>query len=284
VGLTFVALGGTVAAVVAVLGVFVGRARRTVRREAIDIDLVLEEKYPNRRAARDRERRRVLVTSGAPAAAVGPDEGVASRPMPMIPIVPADRSWPAERPVVPYFPPPAVDLPPWAPIPGEPGADLVLGPPRRPGKLTTTPEGPRVVASPYESLRRRRDRVAAQAAAAFAEVHRIRTESLRRASQAEHNAELATTARSRAARMAREARRYEAQGRARNAAVPDATDAFDDVHRFRVEALRRAHEAEHGAEVVAQARARAGRLLKEQRRIEAEMRRLERGRLPGEPL
>src|SRR5690606_21326234 len=104
-----------------------------------------------------------------------------------------------------------------------------------------TPEGTRLVAGPYEALRRRRDRVAKQAAEAFADVHRLRTESLRRASQAEHKAELATSARVRAARMARESRKYEAEGRTRSAAVPNAGDAFNDVHRFRVEALRRAH-------------------------------------------
>ena len=131
---------------------------------------------------------------------------------------------------------------------------------------------------------KRGDRVAAQAALAFAQVHRLRTESLRRASQAEHNAELATTARARAARMTQESRKYEAQGRVRSLAVPDAGDAFQDVHRFRVEALRRAHEAVHGAEAVAQARERATRLLREQRKIEAEMGRLNRGGVPSENL
>jgi hypothetical protein len=67
-------------------------------------------------------------------------------------------------------------------------------------------------------------------------------------------------------------------------AVPDADDAFHDVHRFRVEALRRAHEAEHGAEAVARARERATRLLGEQRRLEAEMSRLRRGGVPDESL
>ena len=56
--------------------------------------------------------------------------------------------------------------------------------------------------------------------------------------------------------------------------MPTATDAFDDVHRFRVDALRRASEAERGAQSVAAARGRAAELLKEQRAIEAEMARL----------
>ncbi len=247
---------------------------RPVRREAIDIESVLEEKYPNRtRDALDAEPgAAVAVAQTAP-----PEQPPADEPAP-------EEAWPEAKAAGAWIAPPTLDEAPWAPIPGEPGDDYPMGPPRRPARVEETPDGPALVASPYDALRRRRDRVAAQAELAFTQVHRLRTESLRRASQAEHNAELATTARVRAARMTRESRKYEAQGRVRSLAVPDASDAFHDVHRFRVEALRRAHEAAHGAEAVAQARERATRLLKEQRKIEAEMGRLSRGGVPSENL
>lgn len=257
------------------------RRRRPVRREPINIDLVLEEKYPNRARAAAR----VPVPAGAGAAGVT----VETLAVPFVAEEPADPEadapeWPAPAAPAAWYPPPALPTEPWTPVPGEPDAELFVGPPRRPSRIVDTGDGPSLVAGPYEALRLRRDRVARQAAAAFAEVHKLRTESLRRASQAEHNAELATTARSRATRMTRESRKYEAQGRVRSRAVPDAGDAFQDVHRFRVEALRRAHEAEHGAEAVANARQRATRLLADQRRIEAEMHKMRRGGSAGETL
>jgi len=253
---------------------------RSVRREAIDIESVLEEKYLNRkRDALDPEPGAAVIQAAPPEqppVAVPAREGARG--------VAREEGWPEAKAAGAWIAPPTLDVAPWAPIPGEPGDDYPMGPPRRPARVEETPDGPALVASPYEALRRRRDRVAAQAELAFAQVHRLRTESLRRASQAEHNAELATTARARAARMTQESRKYEAQGRVRSLAVPDAGDAFQDVHRFRVEALRRAHEAVHGAEAVAQARERATRLLREQRKIEAEMGRLNRGGVPSENL
>lgn len=269
------------------------RLRGGERREAIDIDLVLEEKYPNRRARREQGRARgatapravgrVPVTVGTVAVAATDsappaDPGTAAAPEPAPEGRGATaRAWPEPAAPARWIAPPDLDLPPWAPIPGEPGDYGLVGPPRRPARVVDTEQGPGLAASPYEALRRRRERLAKQVAQAFADVHRTRTESLRRASQAEHNAELATSARVRATRMAQESRRYEAQGRRRSAAVPDAGDAFHDVHRFRVEALRRAHEAEHGAESVSRVRERAARLLEELRRIDAEMARLHRG-------
>jgi hypothetical protein len=167
------------------------------------------------------------------------------------------------------------------PIPGEPGE-----PPA--GRLGRSRPDERVVdlsvdplqGDPYEQLRRRRDNVATQVAEAFQDVHRLRTEALRRASQAEHNASLAAHARTRAGRMVRDTRRGEAQGRVRPDAVPSSQDAFGDVHTFRTEALKRAQQAEHGAQKVSQARERASRLLAEQRQLEAEMAKLQRLRRP----
>jgi hypothetical protein len=43
------------------------------------------------------------------------------------------------------------------------------------------------------------------------------------------------------------------------------------VHDLRIESLKRAAEAEHGAERVAMLREKAARLLSEQRRLETEM-------------
>ncbi|MGQ0825044.1 MAG: hypothetical protein ACT4OX_08475 [Actinomycetota bacterium] len=250
-------------------GLIVARRRGRERRVAIDIDLVLEEKYPNRRLVSadpvDGTREPVLVSATALAA---PPDQPELRPL---------KPWPARRRARPFLLPPAPIDAPWMPLPGEPNGVALVGPPRRPALLFETPTGPALAASPYDALRHRRDRIAAEVAAAYSQVHRIRTESLRRAVQAEHNAELAATARGRAGRMARESRRYEAQGRHRTVAVPDAADAFVDVHRFRVEALRRAQEAGHGAEAVTRARARAAKLLTEQRRIETEMEKATRG-------
>jgi len=234
-----------------------------MKREAIDIDLVLEEKYPNRKV----KVTEFEVPDPAPepalvgAVVLAPDSG------PLRPLKP----WPKAKTPQAFLAPSSAAAAPWVPIPGEPDGELYVGPPMRPTRLFETPTGPTPASSPYESLRQRRDRIAAEVQAAFQEVHRVRTESLRRSVQAEHNATLASTARHRAGRMAREAQRYEAQGRNRNAAVPGAADAYEDVHRFRVEALRRAQEAGHGGGAVKQARARAMKLLAEQRRIEAEM-------------
>ncbi|MCU1427457.1 MAG: hypothetical protein JWL83_1457 [Actinomycetia bacterium] len=173
------------------------------------------------------------------------------------------------------FPPPLLGTDARTPIPGEPDDLTLLGaaPPQRAG--TPSPVDISGV-DPYVSLKVRRDRVATQAADAFQEVHRLRTEALRRASQAEHNAALATSARGRAGRMVRDTRRVEAQGRRRPSEMPNSDDAYGDVHRFRTEALKRAQQAEHGAQKVSQARERANRLLVEQRQIEAEMAKLTR--------
>jgi hypothetical protein len=142
--------------------------------------------------------------------------------------------------------------------------------------LEPEPGAPRVVSldevdgpddDPAAALRRARDRVAAQAAAAFAELHRLRTKTLQRAAQAEHHAVLAASARTRALRDARP----ETDDGLR-------TDVSPEVHRLRREAMRRATEAKLGVDAVAQARQRAGKLLAEQRRLEAQMHQLERAR------
>ena len=163
------------------------------------------------------------------------------------------------------------------PLPGEPD-DFFCPPPRLPERRGAADASAcdAFTGDPYQQLARRRARVAAQAAEAFREVHKLRTEALRRASQAEHNASLAANARTRAGRMVRDTRRVEAQGRRRPSHVPEPDDAYGDVHRFRTEALKRAQQAEHGAQSVAQARERATRLLAEQRQIEAEMAKLQR--------
>lgn len=178
-------------------------------------------------------------------------------------------------PAVTGFPPPTRRVSAAVPLPGEPDDFFTPSEPAATGADT----GNGVDAfsgDPYQQLARRRARVAAQAAEAFREVHKLRTEALRRASQAEHNASLAAHARTRAGRMVRDTRRVEAQGRRRPSQVPSHEDAYGDVHRFRTEALKRAQQAEHGAQSVAQARQRAGRLLAEQREIEAEMAKLQR--------
>ena len=182
-----------------------------------------------------------------------------------------------------WIPPPSVDMSPLAPVPGEP-PEMLFPQPRALVELTERRQvnfDLEPAANPYEMLRVRHERVVQQVAAAYEEVHRVRTESLRRASEAEHSAELAATARKRAERVKTEIGRYTQSGRHRSAAMPTATDAFDDVHRFRVDALRRASEAERGALSVAAARARAAELLKEQRAIEAEMAKLGESGVPN---
>ncbi len=180
---------------------------------------------------------------------------------------------PAPAPYVASGFPPPVPMPRAdQPLPGEPD-DLTLSGVAagdEDGELAL-PDTATTGIDPFLALTRKRDKVAAQAAEAFQEVHRLRTEALRRASQAEHNATLATGARGRAGRMVRDTRRVEAQGRRRPGDVPNADDAYGDVHHFRTEALKRAQQAEHGAMKVSQARERANRLLVEQRQIEAEM-------------
>jgi hypothetical protein len=203
------------------------------------------------------------------------DEGVLAEPL--IPdSAPAEaKEWPEPEAGPRLIPPPVLEREPSAPIPGEP-PEVLFPQPRALVALTAD----RLMmdlepaANPYEALRQRHDRITRQVEAAYAEVHRVRTESLRRASEAEHSAELAATARKRAERVKAEIGRYTNTGRHRSVEMPDAKDAFQDVHRFRVDALRRATEAERGAEAVSAARARAAELLKEQREIEAEMARL----------
>jgi hypothetical protein len=179
-------------------------------------------------------------------------------------------------PAVTGFPPPTRRVSAAVPLPGEPDDFFTPSEPTATGAADTRDGVDAFSGDPYQQLARRRARVAAQAAEAFREVHKLRTEALRRASQAEHNASLAAHARTRAGRMVRDTRRVEAQGRRRPSQVPSHEDAYGDVHRFRTEALKRAQQAEHGAQSVAQARQRAGRLLAEQREIEAEMAKLQR--------
>jgi hypothetical protein len=236
------------------------RLRRAEQREAIDIDAVIDAKYPNRAAAVKpappdaRERREVVVDL------LADEPQVVALPGPAI--------------VADGFPAPLPNVGPHVPIPGEPD-DLHL-PAHRASAPAAAIDLEGYVGDPYEQIKRRRDRVAAQAADAFREVHKLRTEALRRASQAEHNASLAAHARARAGRMVRDTRRVEAQGRLRAEDLPSSQDAFDDVHTFRTEALKRAQQAEHGAQKVAQARERATRLLAEQRELEGEMAKLQR--------
>lgn len=164
------------------------------------------------------------------------------------------------------------------PLPGEP--DEPVSSPSFGGRAGELPIAG-YVPDAYATLLERRDAVAEQVAEAFADLHRMRTETLRRAAQAEHNAELATSARNRAARIVRDTRRQQHHGRERPDEFPDSDDAFDDVHRFRTEALRQAAQAEHGAEGVARARERANRLLAEQRKIEVELRKIAPRRFVG---
>lgn len=167
---------------------------------------------------------------------------------------------------------------PTRPLPGEPDEPVAMPSfAGRSGELPITGYVP----DAYTTLLERRDSVAVQVAEAYSDLHRMRTEALRRAAQAEHNAELATSARNRAARIVRDTRRQAVQGRERPEEFPDPDDAFDDVHRFRTEALRQAAQAEHGAESVARARERASRLLAEQRKIEAELRKIAPRRFVG---
>jgi hypothetical protein len=290
---------------------------RREQRESIDIDAVIDAKYPNRakrdswleREDGDRTGDISDLSSGFDDADGGADtfpddaadtEGdgaleptedddeAAARLTRSHRAETAPVDAPEDTPVAPARLVPARaprPLGPQDPLPGEPDTDGFLVAPRSNGtdpaidpdadtEDDTEREG--LVGDPYEMLRSKRDRVAMQVAEAFREVHNLRTESLRRASQAEHNASLAASARTRAGRMVRDSRAVEAQGRRRPDEVPTADDAFDDVHRFRTAALKRAQQAEHGAQHVSQARERASRLLAEQRDIEAEMARLQR--------
>jgi hypothetical protein len=274
---------------------------RREQRESIDIDAVIDAKYPNRakrdnwleRDADDRTgdiyttldddgAREDMPSDGGDDDVSPPEEDddeAAAR-------IDAPDDSPADAPIAPPRLVPARaprPLGPHDPIPGEPDTDgFVLAPPRPADpEAGDEAEGDGAgregfVGDPFEMLRTKRDRVAMQVAEAFREVHKLRTESLRRASQADHNASLAASARTRAGRMVRDSRAVEAQGRYRPDDVPTADDAFDDVHRFRTASLKRAQQAEHGAQHVAQARQRASRLLAEQRDIEAEMARLQR--------
>jgi hypothetical protein len=230
------------------------------QREAIDIGVVIDAKYPNRAAP------------PPPAPAAAP----ARRARDVVVDLLTDEPHAIEVPpalAVDGFPAAVPNVGAHVPIPGEPD-DLDL--PARRAAVRAPKELEGYAGDPYEQIKHRRDRVAAQAAEAFRDVHRMRTEALRRASQAEHNAALAAHARTRAGRMVRDTRRVESQGRHRPAEMPNSHDAFGDVHKFRTEALKRAQQAEHGAQNVAQARERATRLLAEQRDLEAEMAKLQR--------
>jgi hypothetical protein len=256
-------------------------------RESIDIDAVIDAKYPNRASIGvltlddepDPELEAQLQQVLEPASPVM----TAARRDVVVdllhgdePPVPAHSAFVASG-----FPAPLPNVGPNVPIPGEP-VDLPLAEERAENPPVPTvridPGG-----DPFEQLKRRRDRVAAQAAATFREVHKLRTEALRRASQAEHNASLAANARTRAGRMVRDTRRNESHGRRRPTDIPSSDDAYGDVHHFRTEALKRAQQAEHGAQRVAQARERAARLLAEQRELEAEMAKLQKLRTPTAP-
>jgi hypothetical protein len=121
----------------------------------------------------------------------------------------------------------------------------------------------------YEVLRRQRDHIARQVELAYREVHAARTDALRRATQAESQAEQAVAARERTSRMGRDRRRRD-QDRGRVPAPPN-REGVRLAHDLRVEALKRAAEAEHGAGRVALLRDKAARLLAERRRLEREM-------------
>jgi hypothetical protein len=121
----------------------------------------------------------------------------------------------------------------------------------------------------YEVLRRQRDHIARQVELAYREVHAARTDALLRATQAETQAEQAVAARERTSRMGRDRRRRD-QDRGRVPAPPN-REGVRQAHDLRVEALKRAAEAEHGAGRVALLRDKAARLLAEQRRLEREM-------------
>jgi hypothetical protein len=236
-------------------------------RLAIDIDDVIDAKYPNRAPA-------PVPVPEPPAATPARTRDVvvdlltAEAPEPEL-LVPSAF-------VATGFPAPVSNVGPDVPIPGEPDDLHLPAPAAKAGGALSPNKADSYAGDPYTALKRRRDRVAAQAAETFREVHKLRTQALRRASQAEHNASLATGARSRAGRMARDTKRSTAQGWRRPVDAPTAKDAFDDVHHFRTEALKRAQQAEHGAQRVAQARERAARLLAEQRELEAEMAKLQR--------
>jgi hypothetical protein len=161
------------------------------------------------------------------------------------------------------------DFDPTQPLPGEPYESVPID-----ARRAVDPPRPRLAGAPldaFESLRRQRDHIAVQVEAAYQQVHAARTDALRRASQAEQHAELAATARERAGRLVREGRRRSAVGRRVAADMPAPPDSFRKVHELRVESLKRAAEAEHGAERVAMLREKAARLLVEQRRLESEM-------------
>jgi hypothetical protein len=263
------------------------------RRQSIDIDAVIDAKYPNRTEAQAAEdnfwNRRVendvvdLLGEDELVDLVGDERPAVAMPPAPLPS-PISSALSSPGPSSPYvatgFPQPVPTLAADEPIPGEPDELDV-----REYRSTAPPAVVDVDlgTDPYLQIKRRRDRVAAQAAETFREVHRLRTEALRRASQAEHNASLATGARTRAGRMVRDIRRVESQGRHRPSDMPSSDDAYDDVHHFRTEALKRAQQAEHGAQKVSQARERAARLLTEQRQLEAEMARMQKRRTRALP-
>jgi hypothetical protein len=273
------------------------RRRRRARETRIEIDIEAEirAKYPNRRVdlvAEEARRGDGASWSASAEAGFGAIESVAQLPSvgsgadelaaepemrELVGVGVSDRPRRARRrsgaPVAPAL---GDDWDPSQPLPGEP-EDRPLrrqmrSAPQLAARLTESvgdsthevfaadrrvPSGP---PDAYEMLRRQRDHI-----------HSVRTDALRRASQAESSAERAATARERAARLVREGRRLDEVGRRVSAEVPAAHDSWKAVHELRIESLKRAAEAEHGAERVAMLREKAARLLSEQRRLEAEM-------------
>jgi hypothetical protein len=284
------------------------RRRRRARETRIEIDIEAEirAKYPNRRVdlvAEEARRGDGASWSASAEAGFGAIESVAQLPSvgsgadelaaepemrELVGVGVSDRPRRARRrsgaPVAPAL---GDDWDPSQPLPGEP-EDRPLrrqmrSAPQLAARLTESvgdsthevfaadrrvPSGP---PDAYEMLRRQRDHIARQVQRAYADVHSVRTDALRRASQAESSAERAATARERAARLVREGRRLDEVGRRVSAEVPAAHDSWKAVHELRIESLKRAAEAEHGAERVAMLREKAARLLSEQRRLEAEM-------------
>ena len=285
------------------------RARET--RVEIDIEAEILAKYPNRRidlvAEETASANRAVTTDASwsasreagftpiePSQTANPADDQAGEPIAesagdVLPdVIGGDRSRRSRRRSVVPGPPPALDAwDPSRPLPGEPDDRTIRAQMRSAPQLAArlveevgdtsravfAPRRPELDGPPdaYEMLRRQRDHIARQVQRAYADVHAVRTDALRRASQAEASAERAATARERAARLVREDRRLDEAGRRVSAEVPAAHDSWKAVHELRVDSLKRAAEAEHGAERVGMLREKAARLLSEQRRLEAEM-------------
>lgn len=286
-----VSLGGCALGVIVAASGF-RRLRHRESRTEIDIERELLGKYPNRAEVREAVRAEAGASESGEvdlAAAevaesvervVGPPEHEgptwsaateAGIEVPELVGASAGTRRRAKRTVT-GFPVGPGEFDPTQPLPGEPYESVPIEARRASDREQARPR-PITGAPPdaFEALRRQRDHIAAQVQAAYQQVHAARTDALRRASQAEQHAELAATARERAGRLVREGRRLSAVGRQVAADMPAPHDSFRKVHELRVESLKRAAEAEHGAERVAMLREKAARLLAEQRRLEAEM-------------